>query len=158
RASHIPRYERSQQKTSSGLRRSLRRDPLRVRRRFVHQARAERCEGLQGFCLERERTGLLIGRASRADCNEGGALNFNLEARKMEQGKLLDQVADLMIDARCDHWEASSMSREALIRRALERTDGNICQAAKLIGMHRNNFTRCLSELGIRRLPREIRD
>jgi hypothetical protein len=75
----------------------------------------------------------------------------------MEQ-KLIEQVADLMLDARCNHWEASSMSREALIRCALERTDGNICQAAKLIGMHRNSFTRCLSELGIRRLPREIRD
>jgi Bacterial regulatory protein, Fis family len=76
----------------------------------------------------------------------------------MENAKLIDQVADLMLDAGCDHWEAASLHRAALLRRALERTDGNVCRAAVLLRMHRNSFMRSLAELGMRELPRELKD
>ena len=74
-----------------------------------------------------------------------------------QPGSLFIQVADLVIDAGIESHEAIRLLRTALLREALERSRGNVCRAAKLLGQHRNTLNRMLDEFGMQRLPRQIR-
>ena len=74
-----------------------------------------------------------------------------------ENSGIIGKVADHFLDAGISFSEARDMLRVVLFRKALDRTNGNICHAAVLVGIHRNHFTRELDRLDLRDLPRRIR-
>lgn len=49
-------------------------------------------------------------------------------------------IAQQMLDAGISLQEARGMMERQMIEAALRRTKGNKCRAAKLLGIHRNNF------------------
>lgn len=75
----------------------------------------------------------------------------------MKEKSPINAVADLFLDAGATYQKSEEMLRAALLRRALQRTDGNISHAAALVSMHRNHFTRELELLQLRELPKQIR-
>jgi hypothetical protein len=70
---------------------------------------------------------------------------------------LFRQVASVALDAQCTEHEAITLLRSSLLQESLERTGGNICHAALMLGKHRNRVAQVLGELQLRDLPREIR-
>jgi hypothetical protein len=67
------------------------------------------------------------------------------------------QVAALTLDCAMGEAEAKRYLSQARIVAALEHTKGNVCRAAKLLGQHRNTVNLRLQQLGMQRLPGEIR-
>jgi|HubBroStandDraft_6_1064221.scaffolds.fasta_scaffold23089_4 hypothetical protein len=53
--------------------------------------------------------------------------------------------------------EGLEMVREKMLRRALERTAGNITHAGRVLGQHRNTLARELEKFGLSDLPARIR-
>src|SRR5262249_17890682 len=70
---------------------------------------------------------------------------------------LLTDVADLCLDAGLNYHDATTLQQEHYIRRALDRSEGNIWRAARLVAMHRNQFAKKLVALGLAELPQKIR-
>jgi len=71
---------------------------------------------------------------------------------------LLGHAVDELFDHGFHMDESLRMMREKLVRRALDRTAGNITAAGRLLGRHRNTLTRELEELGLTDLPARIRE
>jgi DNA-binding NtrC family response regulator len=53
--------------------------------------------------------------------------------------------------------EAVGEFQKRFIKRALERTEGNQCRAAKLLGIHRNTLSRKISEFKLDHRARRTR-
>lgn len=67
------------------------------------------------------------------------------------------QAAVLSLDAGLDDHRAADLLIRSRTVEALERSDGNICHAAKLLDVHRNTVLRRLTDLELKQLPAEIR-
>ncbi len=68
-------------------------------------------------------------------------------------GEQLDRVIDEMLTRGITYEEAQRELERRFIVRALDRTRGNLCQAAGVLGMHRNTLSRKLTEHRLRRPP-----
>jgi Fis family transcriptional regulator len=58
----------------------------------------------------------------------------------------LETIADHLLENGFFMEEAVEILEKTLIARAVERTDGNRCAAAKLLGIHRNTLQRKMVE------------
>lgn len=70
---------------------------------------------------------------------------------------VMAQAAVLSLDAGLSDHRAGRLLLRSRTVEALERSAGNVCQAAKLLDVHRNTVTKRLEELELSRLPGEIR-
>lgn len=61
---------------------------------------------------------------------------------------LVAHTAAELIDAHIPQGEAAYLIKTALIVEALKRSGGNKCRAARMLGVHRNTFSRQLDEVG----------
>lgn len=67
----------------------------------------------------------------------------------------LDALVAEMVDKGIRLDEAVSEFERRFIKRALDRQQGKVCQAAEHLGIHRNSLSRKMSYLGI--VPRPAR-
>ena len=58
----------------------------------------------------------------------------------------LEQVVGLMVDRGILLEEAVTEFEKKFIKRVLERSSGNQCRAAKVLGIHRNTLSRKIGE------------
>jgi DNA-binding protein Fis len=58
----------------------------------------------------------------------------------------LEQVVGLMVDRGILLEEAVTEFEKKFIKRVLERSSGNQCKAAKVLGIHRNTLSRKIGE------------
>ena len=65
--------------------------------------------------------------------------------------ELLDRLVSEMLDKGIEYDEARSELEKLFIARALQRTRGNVGEAADLIGVHRNTIARKMAEYRIKR-------
>lgn len=64
--------------------------------------------------------------------------------------KLLDQLVTEMIARGVQYAEAQREFEKRFISCVIEQSDGNLCKAADVLGVHRNTLTRKVNELKIR--------
>jgi DNA-binding NtrC family response regulator len=76
----------------------------------------------------------------------------------MNNDSPMNKAVDLLLDSNTHYQDAEDLLRARMLVRSLQRTHGNICHAAALIGMHRNNFTRELEKFGMVNVPGRIRE
>ena len=58
----------------------------------------------------------------------------------------LESLVGMMVERGILLQEAVTEFEKKFIKRALERSDGNQCRAAKFLGIHRNTLSRKISE------------
>jgi len=63
----------------------------------------------------------------------------------------LERIVDEMVNRGVRYEDAQREFEKKFIARVLLKADGNLCQAADLLGMHRNTLSRKLSEYHLRR-------
>jgi Fis family transcriptional regulator, factor for inversion stimulation protein len=63
----------------------------------------------------------------------------------------LERIVDEMVNRGVRYEDAQREFEKKFIARVLAKADGNLCQAANLLGMHRNTLSRKLSEYHLRR-------
>ena len=63
----------------------------------------------------------------------------------------LQRLVDEMIDKGILYDDARREFEKMFIARALQRTQGNLCDAADLLGVHRNTISRKIAEYRIKR-------
>ena len=63
----------------------------------------------------------------------------------------LDRLVDDLVARGVRYEDAQREFEKRFIARALARTDGNLCKAAGLLGMHRNTLSRKITEYRLRR-------
>jgi Fis family transcriptional regulator, factor for inversion stimulation protein len=63
----------------------------------------------------------------------------------------LERIIDEMVNRGVRYEEAQREFEKKFIARVLVKADGNLCEAADLLGMHRNTLSRKLSEYHLRR-------
>jgi len=63
----------------------------------------------------------------------------------------LERIVDEMVNRGVRYEDAQREFEKKFIVRVLLKADGNLCQAADLLGMHRNTLSRKLSEYHLRR-------
>ena len=62
----------------------------------------------------------------------------------------LDSLVQLMIDRGIRYEDARRELEKVFITRALQRSHGNVGEAAELLGIHRNTVTRKMAEYRIK--------
>jgi len=63
---------------------------------------------------------------------------------------LLDKLVVEMVDKDVDFEFARTEFEKRFIAKVLDKSDGNLCRAAEILGMHRNTLTRQIKKLKIR--------
>lgn len=63
---------------------------------------------------------------------------------------LLDKLVVEMVDKDVDFQFARTEFEKRFIAKVLDKSDGNLCRAAEILGMHRNTLTRQIKKLKIR--------
>jgi Fis family transcriptional regulator, factor for inversion stimulation protein len=63
----------------------------------------------------------------------------------------LERIIDEMVARGVRYEEAQREFEKKFIARVLVKADGNLCEAADLLGMHRNTLSRKLAEYHLRR-------
>ncbi|HXH07723.1 MAG TPA: helix-turn-helix domain-containing protein [Vicinamibacterales bacterium] len=63
----------------------------------------------------------------------------------------LERLVQEMLDRGILYEDAKKEFERAFIARALARSNGNLCKAAELLGLHRNTMTRKVTEYRIKR-------
>ena len=63
----------------------------------------------------------------------------------------LERLVDEMVDRGVRFEEAQREFEKKFIAHVLTKADGNLCQAADLLGMHRNTLSRKIAEYHLRR-------
>jgi len=63
----------------------------------------------------------------------------------------LERIVDEMVNRGVRYEDAQREFEKKFIARVLVKADGNLCEAADLLGMHRNTLSRKLSEYHLRR-------
>jgi DNA-binding NtrC family response regulator len=63
----------------------------------------------------------------------------------------LDRLVQEMLDKGILYEDARREFEKMFISRALQRSKGNVCDAADLLGLHRNTVARKITEYRIRR-------
>ena len=63
----------------------------------------------------------------------------------------LDRLVQEMLDKGILYDDARREFEKMFIARALQRSKGNVCDAAELLGMHRNTVARKMTEYRIKR-------
>ena len=63
----------------------------------------------------------------------------------------LDRLVADMLDKGVHYEDARREFEKLFIARALQRTKGNLCDAAVLLGLHRNTIARKIAEYRIKR-------
>jgi DNA-binding NtrC family response regulator len=63
----------------------------------------------------------------------------------------LEKLVQEMLDKGVLYDDARREFEKMFISRALQRSKGNVCDAAELLGMHRNTIARKVSEYRIKR-------
>ncbi len=63
----------------------------------------------------------------------------------------LDRLIDEMVARGVRYEDAQRGFEKKFISRILTKADGNLCQAADLLGMHRNTLSRKITEYRLRR-------
>ena len=63
----------------------------------------------------------------------------------------LERLVDDMITKGVCYEEAHKEFEKKFISHVLARSDGNLCKAATMLGMHRNTLSRKISEYRLRR-------
>lgn len=64
--------------------------------------------------------------------------------------KLLDQLVTEMVDRDIHFEDAQREFEKRFISRVIDKNDGNLCQAADALGVHRNTLTRKVKQLKVR--------
>jgi DNA-binding NtrC family response regulator len=73
-------------------------------------------------------------------------LSISLLVERANVKEQLETVIGLMVDRGILLEEAVTEFEKKFIKRALERTEGNQCRAAKVLGIHRNTLSRKIGE------------
>jgi Fis family transcriptional regulator, factor for inversion stimulation protein len=63
----------------------------------------------------------------------------------------LERIIEEMVNRGVRYEDAQREFEKRFIARVLVKADGNLCEAADLLGMHRNTLSRKLSEYHLRR-------
>ena len=63
----------------------------------------------------------------------------------------LERLVGDMLDKGVHYEDARREFERMFIARALQRTSGNLCDAAELLGLHRNTIARKITEYRIKR-------
>ena len=63
----------------------------------------------------------------------------------------LERLVDDLVTRGVRYEDAQREFEKRFIARVLARTDGNLCKAAGLLGMHRNTLSRKITEYRLRR-------
>jgi Fis family transcriptional regulator, factor for inversion stimulation protein len=63
----------------------------------------------------------------------------------------MERLVSEMLDKGVHYDEARREFEKMFIARALQRTNGNLCLAADMLGLHRNTVTRKIAEYRIKR-------
>ena len=63
----------------------------------------------------------------------------------------LERLIDDMITKGIRYEDAQREFEKRFIAHVLEKSDGNLCRAATMLGMHRNTLSRKISEYRLRR-------
>ena len=63
----------------------------------------------------------------------------------------LDHLVQQMLDRGIRYDDARREFEKVFITRALQRSNGNVCDAADLLGVHRNTVARKMAEYRIKR-------
>jgi Fis family transcriptional regulator, factor for inversion stimulation protein len=63
----------------------------------------------------------------------------------------LEKLVQEMLDKGILYDDARREFEKMFISRALQRSNGNLCEAAELLGLHRNTIARKVTEYRIRR-------
>jgi DNA-binding NtrC family response regulator len=63
----------------------------------------------------------------------------------------LERIVDEMVNRGVRYEDAQREFEKKFIARVLVKAEGNLCEAADLLGMHRNTLSRKLSEYHLRR-------
>jgi Fis family transcriptional regulator, factor for inversion stimulation protein len=63
---------------------------------------------------------------------------------------LLDKLVVEMVDRGVDFEDARTEFEKRFIAKVLDKSDGNLCRAAEILGVHRNTLTRQIKKLKIR--------
>jgi DNA-binding NtrC family response regulator len=63
----------------------------------------------------------------------------------------LERLIDDMITKGVRYEDAQREFEKKFIAHVLEKSDGNLCKAATMLGMHRNTLSRKISEYRLRR-------
>jgi Fis family transcriptional regulator, factor for inversion stimulation protein len=63
----------------------------------------------------------------------------------------LERIVDEMVNRGVRYEDAQREFEKKFIARVMLKADGNLCEAADLLGMHRNTLSRKLSEYHLRR-------
>jgi DNA-binding NtrC family response regulator len=63
----------------------------------------------------------------------------------------LERIVDEMVNRGVRYEDAQREFEKKFIARVMLKADGNLCEAADLLGMHRNTLSRKLSEYRLRR-------
>ena len=69
----------------------------------------------------------------------------------MQLREALERLVDDMITKGIRFEDAQKEFEKKFIAHVLERSDGNLCKAATMLGMHRNTLSRKISEYRLRR-------
>jgi Fis family transcriptional regulator, factor for inversion stimulation protein len=64
----------------------------------------------------------------------------------------LEKLVQEMLDKGIMYDDARREFEKMFISRALQRSKGNLCEAAELLGLHRNTIARKVTEYRIKRL------
>ena len=69
----------------------------------------------------------------------------------MQLREALERLVDDMITKGIRFEDAQKEFEKKFIAHVLEKSDGNLCKAATMLGMHRNTLSRKISEYRLRR-------
>jgi DNA-binding NtrC family response regulator len=69
----------------------------------------------------------------------------------MPMREQLERLVDEMVSKGIHFADAQREFEKRFIAHVLDKTDGNLCKAADLLGMHRNTLSRKLTEHRLRR-------
>jgi DNA-binding protein Fis len=69
----------------------------------------------------------------------------------MPMRDVLDRLVDEMVTKGIRYEDAHREFEKRFIATVLARSDGNLCRAADLLGMHRNTLSRKLAEYRLKR-------
>ena len=67
--------------------------------------------------------------------------------------KLLDQLVTEMVARGLHYTDAQREFDKRFISCVIEKSDGNLCKAADVLGVHRNTLTRKVNDLKIKARP-----
>jgi DNA-binding NtrC family response regulator len=75
----------------------------------------------------------------------------------MPLGAQLDRLVDELVAKGIRYEEAHREFEKRFISRVLTKVDGSLCEAADLLGMHRNTLSRKMTEYQIRKAAKAVR-